>query len=175
MIGILLQRKFLMRISRKFVDFIVGASLAAAIVVAGNVARADEGGVNAGVLTCVVEGGVGLIVFSKKEINCEFDSVNGRRDFYTGNVKKFGLDVGITGKTYLKWVVFAPVGRPREGGLAGTYVGVSGEAAAGAGVGANGLVGGSERSFSLQPFSASVGTGVNLALGVGSMTLESLN
>jgi hypothetical protein len=164
-----------MLLSKRFVDTIVGASLATVVLTAGFTARADEGGVNAGVLTCVVEGGVGMIIFSSKEMNCEFDSVTGRRDIYTGTVKKFGLDVGITGKTYVKWVVFAPVGRPREGRLAGTYVGVSGEASAGAGVGANGLIGGSERSFSMQPFSASVGTGVNLALGIGSMTLESVN
>jgi hypothetical protein len=96
----------------------------------------------------------------------------GKTNFYSGNVKKFGLDIGTTGKSYVKWVVFAPVGRPRAGGLAGTYVGVSEEATAGAGVGANGLVGGSDRTFSLQPFSASIQTGVNLALGIGSMTLR---
>lgn len=164
-----------MKLSKKLVDTALGASLAAAILVTGNVVRADSGGVNAGVLTCVVEGGIGLLVFSSKEMTCEFDSVTGRKDIYTGNVKKFGLDVGVTGKSYVKWVVFAPVAETREGGLAGTYVGVSGEATAGAGVGANGLVGGSDKSFSLQPFSASIQTGVNLALGIGSLTLEFAN
>ncbi|NNJ74900.1 MAG: DUF992 domain-containing protein [Anderseniella sp.] len=153
---------------------LLGLSLSAAVLVPGSALQAETGGVNAGVLTCVVDGGVGLLVFSSKQMDCEFASVSGRTDFYTGNVKKFGLDVGITGKSYVKWVVFAPVGRPRAGGLAGTYVGVSGEATAGAGVGANGLVGGSDRTFSLQPFSASVQTGLNLALGVGSMTLEAV-
>lgn len=161
-----------MGLSRKVKSAVVGVSLAAAVALSGASARADQGGVNAGVLTCVVDGGIGLLVFSSKEMQCEFASVTGRTDYYSGNVKKFGLDVGITGKSYVKWVVFAPVGRPRAGGLAGKYVGVSGEATAGAGVGANGLVGGSDRTFSLQPFSASIQTGVNLALGIGSMTLR---
>ena len=161
-----------MNIAENMKRVLLGLTLSAVVLVPGTSLRADTGGVNAGVLTCVVDGGVGLLVFSSKQMDCEFASVDGRTDLYTGNVKKFGLDVGITGKSYVKWVVFAPVGRPRAGGLAGTYVGVSGEATAGAGVGANGLIGGSDRTFSLQPFSASIQTGLNLALGVGSMTLE---
>ncbi len=161
----------MMKLSGKFAGSVLAATLAGATLFAGTAAQAGEG-VNVGVLTCVVEGGVGLLVFSSKEMNCEFDSVDGRRDIYSGNVKKFGLDIGVTGKTYVKWVVFAPAAETRQGGLEGTYVGVSGEASAGAGVGANGLVGGSGQTFSLQPFSASVGTGVNLALGIGSMSLE---
>ncbi len=160
-----------MALSRKFKSVVAGVCLAGCAALPGMNAQADQGGVNAGVLTCVVEGGVGLLVFSSKEMQCEFVSVDGRTDLYSGNVQKFGLDVGVTGKSYVKWVVFAPVGRPRAGGLAGQYIGVSGEATAGAGVGANGLVGGSDRTFSLQPFSASIQTGVNLALGIGSMVL----
>lgn len=164
-----------MNIVNKMKRALLGLTLSTVVLVPGTSLHADTGGVNAGVLTCVIDGGVGLLVFSRKQMRCEFASVDGRTDYYTGNVKKFGLDVGITGKSYVKWVVFAPVGRPREGGLAGTYVGVSGEATAGAGVGANGLVGGSDRSFSLQPFSASLQTGLNLALGIGSMTLDAAN
>jgi hypothetical protein len=37
--------------------------------------------------------------------------------------------------------------------LAGEYVGASGDVAPGAGVGANVLIGGSQRSFALQPVS----------------------
>ena len=173
LISIIREELSPMNIGKNLKRALLGVSLSAAVLMPATSLRADTGGVNAGVLTCVVDGGLGLLVFSSKEMECEFASVDGRTDFYTGNVKKFGLDIGITGKSYVKWVVFAPVGRPRKGGLAGTYVGVSGEATAGAGVGANGLVGGSDRTFSLQPFSASIQTGLNLALGIGSMTLDS--
>lgn len=144
------------------------------VAVLSSAAKAqDSTTMSAGVLTCVVEGGVGLLVFSSKDMECEFASVTGRKDYYIGNVQKYGLDIGVTGNSFVKWVVLAPTGQPEKGGLAGTYVGVSGEATVGGGVGANGLVGGLDRSFTLQPFSAQLQTGVNLALGIGSMTLES--
>ena len=44
----------------------------------------------------------------------------------------------------------------------------------GVGVGANALVGGSHRSFALQPLSARGQVGVNLALGVAGLTLRSV-
>ncbi|HKN27616.1 MAG TPA: DUF992 domain-containing protein, partial [Roseiarcus sp.] len=56
--------------------------------------------------------------------------------------------------------------------LAGTYVGVGAQATAGAGVGANVLVGGSGRAFSLQPVSIEGQTsGINIAAGVTTVTL----
>jgi hypothetical protein len=59
-----------------------------------------------------------------------------------------------------------------EGGqLAGNYLGATAEASVVAGGGANLLVGGFQRSFSLQPLSVQAQTGVNLALAVTSMRL----
>ena len=54
------------------------------------------------------------------------------------------------------------------------YGGASGSASLGVGVGANALVGGSHRSFALQPLSVSGNVGVNLALGVAGLTLRSV-
>lgn len=58
-----------------------------------------------------------------------------------------------------------------DGQLAGTYVGVNAEASVVTGGGANLLVGGFERSFTLQPLSVQAQTGVNLAVAVTSMSL----
>jgi hypothetical protein len=52
-----------------------------------------------------------------------------------------------------------------------TYVGGSGDIALGVGVGANALIGGSNNSIALQPFSIEGQVGVNLALGVAALTL----
>ena len=49
----------------------------------------------------------------------------------------------------------------------GTYVGATGEASLGAGIGANALVGGTNDSVALQPLSLQGQTGVNVALGGG--------
>jgi len=68
------------------------------------------------------------------------------------------------------WAVFAPSSLGR-GALAGTYVGASAEATVGAGLGANVLVGGSNRTISLQPLSVQAQTGLNIAAGVGEIDL----
>jgi hypothetical protein len=59
-----------------------------------------------------------------------------------------------------------------RGSLAGSYVGASAEATVGAGLGANVLVGGFQRSVALQPVSVSGQTGLNFALGVGDLELR---
>ena len=124
-----------------------------------------------GLLTCDVSGGLGLILGSRKDISCSFvPDRQGRREDYDGTITKFGLDLGITGGGVMVWAVFADtVAGP--GFLAGSYVGASGEASVGAGLGANVLVGGSSRTVGLQPVSVSGQIGLNLALGVASLRL----
>jgi hypothetical protein len=69
------------------------------------------------------------------------------------------------------WAVDAPTTR-RFGALAGTYTGATGEATVGAGVGANVLVGGSNRTVSLQPLSVQGQAGLNVAAGVAELRLR---
>ena len=69
------------------------------------------------------------------------------------------------------WGVLAPTSGMPHGALAGSYGGVGAEATAGAGLGANVLVGGTGRSFSLQPLSIQGQTGLNFAAGVTTVTL----
>ena len=57
------------------------------------------------------------------------------------------------------------------GVLAGDYYGASGEVTLAAGLGANVLVGGSNRTVALQPISISGQKGLNLALGVAALHL----
>jgi hypothetical protein len=68
------------------------------------------------------------------------------------------------------WAVFTQtVAGP--GFLAGDYVGASGEATLGAGLGANVLIGGSNRTLTLQPVSVGGQIGLNLAVGVAALYL----
>jgi Protein of unknown function (DUF992) len=133
------------------------------------------GRVEVGLLDCVVAAGTGFIIGSTKQVSCRFDpSDGGRSERYLGTVRKFGLDIGRTKKTFIKWIVLAPTSSSyRRGALAGNYVGVSAEATAGVGVGANALVGGSDKSFVLQPVSVQAQEGVNLAVGLSSFELRS--
>jgi hypothetical protein len=128
--------------------------------------------VKVGVLRCDVAGGLGLIVTSAKDMRCVYTSSHGFRERYYGTIRKFGLDIGQTGRGVLAWGVFAPTAGARPGALAGGYVGADASLTLGAGLGANALVGGFERSFTLQPLSVEVQSGVALAAGVASMTLR---
>jgi Protein of unknown function (DUF992) len=126
----------------------------------------------AGTLTCDISGGIGLVVASKKDVTCMFTPATaGPREVYVGSISKFGLDVGATSGGEMVWSVFAPSNK-KFGALAGEYGGASAEATVGAGLGANVLVGGSDRTVSLQPVSVQGQAGLNLAVGVAALSLR---
>ena len=126
----------------------------------------------AGTLTCDISAGIGLIVGSKKNVTCVFTPAQpGPREVYVGAINKFGLDVGATSGGEMMWSVFAPSNK-KFGALAGQYGGGSAEATVGAGLGANVLVGGSDRTVALQPVSLQGQTGLNLAVGVAGLDLH---
>lgn len=125
-----------------------------------------------GVLQCDVAGGVGFIIGSQKSMSCTFTPNAGPPEVYTGTIRKFGLDVGVTAKTVIVWAVFAATQGYAPGSLAGSYGGASAEASLIVGAGANALVGGSNDSIALQPLSVQGQVGVNLAVGVTSLELH---
>jgi hypothetical protein len=154
--------------SIRAVVFIAALAATGAIV---QPALAQEN-VKVGALRCEVSGGLGLIIASSKQMECRFTSARGHTEHYYGTIQKFGLDIGATNRGTLAWDVFAPTEGPKRHALAGDYVGVGASATVGAGLGANALIGGSERSFTLQPLSIQTQTGLDLAAGVSSMTLR---
>jgi hypothetical protein len=127
--------------------------------------------VRAGVLSCDVAGGVGLVLGSHKLVSCSFTPEGeGRREDYDGSITKYGLDLGLTRGSRMLWIVLTnTVAGPDF--LAGDYFGATGEATVGTGLGANVLLGGSDRTIALQPLSLSGQTGLNLAVGVAALQL----
>ncbi len=151
--------------------FVALAVAAAVALPAPTMAQAPDR-TRAGTLTCDISGGIGMIIASKKEVTCMFTpSGPGPREVYVGSITKFGLDVGATAGGEMVWQVLAPSTR-KFGALAGHYAGASGEATVGAGVGANVLVGGSDRTVTLQPVSVQGQVGLNLAVGVAGLDLQ---
>jgi hypothetical protein len=69
------------------------------------------------------------------------------------------------------WLVYAPTNRP-AGALAGNYGGATAEATVVAGVGANVLIGGSNRTVELQPVALQGQAGLNVAAGVAGIDLR---
>jgi len=88
-----------------------------------------------------------------------------------GVLTTVGVDIGITAGGAFAWAVFSQTIGPAFGGLAGTYVGASGEVTVALGGGINILMGGSSRSVALQPFSAQGTAGLNVQLGVSGLEL----
>ena len=132
---------------------------------------AEAAGVKLGVLNCHVDGGVGFVIGSSKDVDCIFHRSNGRNEHYKGSIGKLGVDIGITDETVVGWLVFAP-GLTRPGSLKGSYTGASAEATVGIGLGANVLVGGFRQSINLQPLSLQAQTGLNIAAGIASLHLR---
>jgi hypothetical protein len=146
------------------------AALATASLLAGHAVAQER--LQAGILACDISAGIGLIIGSQRTVSCTFTpSSPGPVEFYTGTISKFGLDLGATSGGFMTWAVYAPTTR-NIGALAGTYGGLTAEASVGAGFGANALIGGSDRTVTLQPFSAQGQIGFNVAAGVAGLDLR---
>ena len=145
--------------------------VAAVAAVPAEPAQAQER-IQVGTLACSISAGVGLVVGSQRNVACNFQPEGGGpTEAYTGTMTRIGLDIGVTSGGAMVWTVFAGTNR-YTGMLAGTYAGASAEASIAAGLGANVLVGGSNRSVALQPLSVQGQVGINVAAGVGALEIH---
>jgi hypothetical protein len=150
---------------------LMGAAALSALALAGP-AQAAEHGVKVGTLTCHVASGWGFVFGSSKDLHCNFRPNGHKGEHYAGSISKFGVDIGYTDGGELIWGVFAPTSDIRPGALEGDYAGATASATVGVGLGANVLVGGLDKSIALQPVSVEGNTGLNVAAGIGSITLK---
>jgi hypothetical protein len=149
---------------------IAAVAITGTMLAAGPVAA--QAPVKLGVLNCDVSKGGGLLLVRKQTLDCTFEAENGTTTRYRGMITEYGVEIGKVEAGHLMWGVAAATTQPSEGSLAGKYVGAGAEASVGVGLGANVLVGGLDNSFALQPLSVEGQTGLNIAAGVMSVTLE---
>jgi len=151
-----------------------GMTISAALLAAGAMfaAPAHAAGVKVGVLTCNVQSGWGYILGSSKDLRCSYVPDNGIPEHYNGDISKVGVDIGYTRGGVLIWDVIAAASDLRPGALEGGYGGVTAGATVGVGVGAHVLLGGFDKSITLQPVSIEGNTGLNVAAGIGAMNLK---
>ncbi len=137
-------------------------------------AQADDrpAGVRVGTLTCQEAGGWGVVFGSSHRVRCTFTSGDKQIERYEGAINKFGVDLGYQQSAVIVWGVIAPTSHVGRGDLAGHYGGATANAAVGVGAGANVLVGGFHKSLALQPVSIEGETGLNVAAGIGELTLR---
>jgi len=155
----------------KTLHLMISAAVVGAFALAAP-AQAAPHGVKVGSLTCHVASGWGFVFGSSKDLRCNFRPNGHMGEHYTGSISKFGVDVGYTEGGELIWGVFAPSSDVRAGALEGDYAGASASATVGVGIGANVLVGGLDKSIALQPLSVEGNTGLNVAAGIGSISLK---
>ena len=151
------------------IAFVAGCAAAAALF-SGPAAQA-QARVEVGILNCSAGSSTGFIVGSTKYLRCQFKR-SGRDEYYRGTISKFGIDIGTTKATTIAWAVLAPTSKLPPRSLAGNYGGVGAEATIGVGVGANALIGGSNRNVILQPLSVQAQKGLNIAAGIESLQLR---
>ena len=144
----------------------IGSKLSAclaAVALIGLTAGRRGGPPRVGVLSCNVAPGVGFIVTSDRALSCVLTPNHGPREYYVGSIRNVGVDLGFTAGGRLAWAVLTAGSALPQNALAGEFVGASGSASFGGGVSGNLLVGGNNRSVSLQPLSLGVQAGVNLS------------
>ncbi len=151
--------------------FAVSVGIAAILGIMAGPAAAQPARVQVGTLACSLSSSVGLIVGSQRNVNCIFHSEGVPDEAYTGTLTRVGLDIGVTAGGQILWAVFANTNR-YAGMLAGTYGGATAEVSVAAGLGANVLVGGSNRTVALQPLSVQGQVGLNVGAGIGSLELH---
>src|SRR5271168_4406652 len=109
--------------------------------------------VKTGYLTCHEASGWGFIFGSSRELRCSYSSNGGRVEYYTGSISKFGADIGYLKSAVILWAVAAPTTDLKPGALAGSY-------------------GGAQASVALGPISVEGQNGLNVAAGIGAMSLH---
>jgi hypothetical protein len=158
-----------MRIGKGISAVCVGSLIALGAMSDASVA--DEK-INVGMLHCDVSAGVGLFFTEKQTMNCMLKHLDGSpEEHYKGTIQEVGIALGGTEKGVLIWsVISAQKGVP-AGALAGKYTGLGANASVGVGGGENVLMGGNNQAFMLQPSSYEGQVGLNLAVGVTTITL----
>jgi hypothetical protein len=152
--------------------FAAAVIAATTLAMIANPADAQPRRIQVGTLTCSLSAGVGLIVGSQRNVNCLLKGQPGEpEEAYIGTMTRVGLDIGVTTGGAIIWAVFSDTNR-YAGMLAGTYTGASAEVSVAAGLGANVLVGGSNRTVALQPLSVQGQIGLDIAAGIGQLELH---
>lgn len=144
----------------------IAAACLAGAAALSPLAAAAQASVEIGQLTCRQTDRTNLVIFSEASYDCVFDPVSGENESYEGSVSKLGVDLSTSKVETMVWYVFAPSTGLEPGALAGDYIGASADAALGAGAGARVLVGGFDRSFTLQPAAVSGTEGIGIAAGI---------
>jgi hypothetical protein len=148
-------------------------ALRGACIMAAMVPAAAFAGDRIGFLECNLSGNRPSILVENQMLDCVFeDEEEGANPVhYLGTLTKVGANISVNGPGIMVWGVIADTDHIGPGALAGSYEGPGASLKLGVGGGGSMLVGGSDATFSLQPFTAHGGTGLGITAGIESLTL----
>ena len=151
------------------------AALGAAVLALGvptGAALADA--TQVGILSCeAVEGTrVNLLIRSTVDVVCTFDNGTTKEAYRGETGIEFGLDLSFRKNEKFAFTVLSTTTGVSAGGLAGKYVGASASATVVVGLGAAVLIGGSNKSFGLQPLALEANQGFGISGGIGFLYIE---
>lgn len=152
--------------------FLVAALAVVTLSIVPALGQSPQSWAQAGMLSCNLNPSIGFVIFGHQSMECKFQPVSGAVQAYDGAMNTVGVDLGISGGGRFAWAVFGPASGIPSGALAGEYVGASGDIGLGVGVGANVLVGGSNRSVALQPVSLEGSMAINAVAGLSQLKLR---
>jgi hypothetical protein len=166
-----------MKLMKLLVTGVCSVVTAIGIMAPLHLSAAEGAGAKVGMLTCSQVQGTkrNLLITSSVQVNCTFEGDDGTSESYSGETGiGLGIDLSWKVEEVVKWVVVAASNdvTPNNHALAGKYYGAKAEATAGVGAQANVLVGGGNKSFTLQPVSLGGQTGFGAAGGLGYLYLE---
>jgi len=159
----------------KIRNLLLGMGMSLLLVTVPAYAGNSTAGTKIGILTCktVPNSGVNLLIHSTVDITCRFESTDGSGvEHYVGETGVgLGIDFSYDIKKQMAFTVFAADTVNGSHKLAGKYGGVGASISAGLGGGVQLLVGGSNKSVSLQPVIEG-STGIGASAGITYLFLQ---
>ncbi len=119
--------------------------------------------------------GHNLIIKSSVDIDAVFTDTAGNEEYYIGEMGyKLGVDLSVKSNEQLAYIVFSPSSNYKTGSYAlqGKYFGQKAKASMGVGAGAQILLGGFDKSFTLQPLALEGTEGYGVSAGLGYLYLQ---
>jgi len=139
------------------------------------VAAETSAGARVGVMSCdtVPNTGFTLLIHSTVGVKCVFKSSQGIVEHYKGETGVgLGIDLNYDRQTHTVYSVLAANLKKGEYQMAGKYVGAGGSVSIGIGVGAHALIGGNNKSITLNPVAISGQKGIGVEGGLTYLYLE---
>jgi len=159
----------------KMRNLLLGMGMALLLITVPAYAGSSTAGTKIGILTCktVPNSGVNLLIHSTVDITCRFESTDGSGvEHYVGETGVgFGIDLSYNINKQMVFTVFAADTVNGSHKLAGKYGGAGASVSAGVGGGVQLLVGGSNKSVSLQPVIEG-STGIGASVGITYLFLQ---